>query len=180
MFFSNKVFPLIIITIFIAGFFIGIWFYWNQLMNTASYLWLFVIDCPIYVLLSAVIVALKMKNRSYKLLNYLTSVGLVKYGLWTILVMTLIQGDVLMFIVPHMIMVLFGFLLIIYSKTKFNGFLLMMTWFLFNDFMDYVIGTLPPAPLIHMELIMYFSVFSTVFFVSLAYASNRFILNQNR
>ncbi|MBU0898346.1 MAG: DUF1405 domain-containing protein [Nanoarchaeota archaeon] len=177
--FSTKTMPIVIILISLAGFFIGMYFYWNQVINTPTYLWLFVIDCPLYVLLSVVVIALRMKGRSNKILNYITSVGLIKYGLWTVLAIILNQGDILFFALPHMLMVIFGFLLIPYSRAKFTGFLLIMGWFLFNDYMDYVVGTVPPIPMTYMELIAYFSLFSTVFFVSLVYTINRF-MNQNK
>ncbi|MFH1445628.1 MAG: DUF1405 domain-containing protein [Nanoarchaeota archaeon] len=178
--FSIKLIPILIIIISVLGFLAGLYFYLGQLFSTPLYFWIFVIDCPLYVILFSVIVAMRMGGRTNSLLNNIVSVGLIKYGLWTILVTILNNGSIFMFALPHSLMVLGGFLLMFFSKTKFKGFLLVLSWFLLNDFMDYIVGIVGFIPRAYVDFVTYFSLFTTVFFVSLVYVVNRFVTNQSK
>ena len=81
---------LVLAIINLAGFLFGICYYWHQLSTSPFYLWIFIIDCPLYVVLFALICFLLYEKREVsEWLRFLTAVGLIKYGLWTGIVIIL-------------------------------------------------------------------------------------------
>ena len=76
----------LVIIINIAGFTYGIYYYWNHLLATPWYLLPFVPDCPLYAGMAALCLAVYAAGRRPAWLFFLTSVGLVKYGIWTVTV----------------------------------------------------------------------------------------------
>lgn len=163
----------------LAGFLFGIWYYLPQLSGTSPLLWLFVIDCPLYVFLFAGICALKLKGKTIPdWLYYLTSVGLIKYGLWTGLVVFLYWETFFSFspvlytiLTPlHVGMILEGLVLIprmgeIQEGARMRKLLqplFVCGWFLLNDWLDYFLGTHPLVPPTHLGFLMWESFAATI------------------
>ena len=142
--------PLILINI--AAVLIGFFYYGDQLAQTALPLLIFVPDCPLYVLLF-ILVALKLvRNDAF---SFLVSVGMVKYGLWTVFVLLYYWGfysqpafllTTVVFIAGHLGMAAEG--LAILPKKRIGSLALaaIIGWFLLNDYADYSLGTVPPIP----------------------------------
>lgn len=174
----------------VTGFLFGIWYYLPQLSQSNPLLWLFIIDCPLYVLLFAAICGLRLKGNDLDQrsksnapsvpgwLYYLTSVGLVKYGFWTGLVVFL-YWNVLFSAAPvlysilfplHIGMMLEGIILIPRTgkiqegawKRKLLEPLLVCVWFLLNDWLDYFMGTVTAVPPAHLGLLMWESLAATL------------------
>ncbi len=60
------------------------------MMETPSYLWIVVVDCPLAVLLFAIVcLFIYLKVEIPKILEFFTSVSLIKFGLWTMSVVVL-------------------------------------------------------------------------------------------
>jgi uncharacterized membrane protein YpjA len=136
----------------IAAVFTGLWYYQDQLSATPLQLLIFVPDCPLYVLLAIPILAKKIKNDAY---SFFVSIGMVKYGLWTVFVL-LFHWDAyslpaylpvtLVFIAGHLGMALEGAALLPAKKVAQGAVLLSLAWFLLNDISDYFWGTVPLIP----------------------------------
>jgi len=131
---------------------IGFIYYGDQLSATPPHLLLFVPDCPLYVLLAIPILLKLVKNDFY---SFLVSAGLLKYGLWTIIIMLSFPSIyfsppliavTLLFIAGHLIMSLEALALFPARRLSVLAVSLVLAWFLFNDFMDYAVGTRPSLP----------------------------------
>ncbi|MCX6772911.1 MAG: DUF1405 domain-containing protein, partial [Candidatus Micrarchaeota archaeon] len=68
----------------IAGVLAGAYYYWDQMAATPLLLLIFVPDCPLYVLLTLPILSKKIRSDAY---SFLVSIGMFKYGLWTVFVL---------------------------------------------------------------------------------------------
>ena len=168
----------------LAGFIFGIYYYYYQLSITSLWSWVFIIDCPLYVLLFAVICALKLKNKSIPDgFYFLTSLGLIKYGLWTGLVIWLYSGHffsispiLYSLLFPlHIGMILEGVVFFPHFKVKPKCALIVLFWFLLNDVLDYFFGTLPLIPETFTNLLMWESFIATLVLASLIFSlSKRF------
>ena len=160
---------IILVIINIVGFFFGMYYYWYQLSITPWFLWIFVIDCPLYALLFAVVLTMRLKGKTSNLLNTVTSIGLVKYGLWTGIVVVLFwnyyfstAAIIYSMIFPlHIGMILEGLLLIPKTRVAIFYLPLVTSWFLINDFMDYIVGTVPLIPPGYMPFLFIESVAAT-------------------
>ncbi len=139
----------------LAGFLFGIYYYSYQLSITSPLTWIFIIDCPLYVLLFSVLCLMKLKSKTIPTwLLFLTSVGLVKYGLWTGLVIWLysahffsISPAMYSILFPlHIGMILEGIVLLPHFRARAVHVLPVFFWFLLNDFLDYFASTLPLIP----------------------------------
>lgn len=136
----------------IAAVFTGLWYYWGQIAATSLQLLIFVPDCPLYVLLAIPILAKLVKNDSF---SFLVSVGMVKYGLWTVFVLLYNWGAyslpdflpvTIIFIIGHFGMALEGACLLPKKRTSALAFILILGWFLLNDYADYFLGARPLIP----------------------------------
>ncbi len=85
--FKDKRILALIIIINIIGSLFGLYYYWDQLMMTPWYLWLFVPDCPLYSFLMVFALAFIAAGKRYDTFNVVTAVGLAMYGTWTMLVL---------------------------------------------------------------------------------------------
>lgn len=135
----------------IAAVLIGFWYYFGQLASTPLPLLPFVPDCPLYVLL-AIPILFGLRNAAY---SFLTSIGMAKYGLWTIFVLLFhsqayfspeLAAVSIIFIFGHAGMVLEGLALLPKKRVGAAVLLLAIGWFLLNDLADYSLGTVPPIP----------------------------------
>lgn len=168
---ENETWILSLLIINIAGFFFGIYYYVHQLSLTSPLLWIFVIDCPLYVVLFASVCLMLYRHRkvpSWFLL--LVAVGLIKYGLWTVVVIFLYMDYLLgvNFVVNgampflHAGMILEGILILPHLKAKAWHMLAVMGWFLLNDFSDYFLMTVPMLPPTHFTFLMWESLLATL------------------
>ncbi|MBI5229059.1 DUF1405 domain-containing protein [Candidatus Micrarchaeota archaeon] len=153
---KNLVLGLILVNV--IAFFYGIYYYWGQLQRTPFYLWLFVIDCPLYAILFALVLALMLLGLKNNLLTFITSVGAFKYGVWTMFVI-LFYGELFLspvnfptyslLFIAHFGLTLEG-LFLMGEVSGEKGFLkklvlVSVAWFLLNDFLDYGVGVYPAA-----------------------------------
>jgi len=129
----------------LIGFFVGMYNYSPQLSRTDCLFWLFVIDCPLYVVLFAFLVVLKRIGEKADLLSFVVSVGLILYGAWTLFAMLwwgeyyfvpqMLAWNLIDFVV-HILMIAEGFVLLS-NKVKWEYVAVALAWFLFNDWIDY-------------------------------------------
>jgi uncharacterized membrane protein YpjA len=144
----SLLFLLFIVLVDIIGMLYGYYYYREQLGSSPLYLWLFIPDCPLYVMLFTIALLLTAFGFEYKLFNYLAAVGMMKYGAWTVLAL-LFFGDSffsgpawllsLILLILHIGMFSEGPLLIPRKLNKFHlsaG----LFWFLANDYIDYFYG----------------------------------------
>ena len=158
----------IVLLLNVISVFTGLWYYWDQLTVTPWHLLIFVPDCPLYVLLAIPILLKWVKNDAY---YFLVSIGMVKYGLWTVFAL-LYHSKVyflpeflpvtLVFIIGHLGMALEGACLLPKKKVAAGILLAAMAWFLLNDFSDYVLGTVPPIPHEGMAFVALLTVLSSL------------------
>jgi len=149
----------ILLLLNIAAVFAGAYYYWDQLSATPLHLIPFVPDCPLYVLLALPILLKWIRNSAYA---FIVSVGMVKYGLWTVFVLLFHWNAysvpsallvTIIFILGHIGMALEGAVLLPKKRAGTAVLLLALAWFLFNDYADYVIGTVPSIPAYGMQLV---------------------------
>lgn len=129
----------------------GYYWYREQLSQTVWYNWLFTWDCPFYATLFSAWLLSYLRNYSLhrsSLFTTLTWTGLIKYGLWTVIIVqdSYFQGspisiDSLGLQISHVILLIEGFILL--KTTKFRYIMVAMCWLILNDYMDYVVGTYP-------------------------------------
>jgi uncharacterized membrane protein YpjA len=154
--------------------YIGFSFYQFQFSITNPALWIFVPDCPLYVLIALAVFLLNVRN---PLVALLASTGLVKYGLWTLFIFALFPGvyfsgpylaNTLILIPGHVLMVIAA-LVFLPKKMGRTELSLVFAWFLLSDLMDYGVGTVPLIPPQKMELVMAFSFLETVILLFVFY-----------
>jgi uncharacterized membrane protein YpjA len=139
----------IIIAINIIGSLFGLYYYWDQLMMTPWYLWIFVPDCPLYTFLMIFALIFLVLGKRYDTFNAMTAVGLSMYGTWTMFVLLYFNevyfspANALMstgLFVSHGGMALESVLLLPYLKSsKLVPWLIAGAWFLVQTFFDYFV-----------------------------------------
>ncbi len=141
------------------SFFFGYLSYSNMFPDFNPALWVFIPDCPLYVILLLAIVLLDIKSDAFR---FLAGAGLIKYGLWTLMIFALYPEyyfsdlyvkQTTILVVGHILMVLAS-LIIVPKKIDARILLLVVAWFLLNDFVDYEIGTLPRFPAGHLDFVI--------------------------
>ena len=159
----------VFVMINIIGFFLGLLFYLPQLSENPQ-VWQipFIIDCPLYALLFAIVIVLRVVGMENKELKLITSVGCMKYGIWTLFALAYFgfpgKFSIPLFI-AHIGLFLEGLFLIGRAEVEKMDFILLLAWFLLNDFLDYGYNLHPPLPSvdIFVEAFAYFLTFSLVF-----------------
>jgi uncharacterized membrane protein YpjA len=139
----------LIILINIAGSAFGLYYYWDQLMMTPWYYWIFVPDCPLYTFFMVFALAFIALGKKYDTFNVITAVGLAMYGAWTMLVLIYFRE---MYFAPenalmsaglwisHLGMALESIFLFPYiRKAGTISWLIAGAWFLIHDFFDYFV-----------------------------------------
>lgn len=150
----SKIAPYALLALTIAAMLAGAWFYMGQISTTNPLLWLFVIDCPLYVVLAAPILLFgKPENPIYR---FVVSCGLVLYGSWTLFVLFFspevyfseseaIISWILVF--GHFGMIFEAFLALPkLEEFGLRGILISLGWFLFNLHLDYFNGAFSTHP----------------------------------
>jgi len=159
----------ILLLINVGAVLVGYMYYQDQLATTPFYLWIFVPDCPFYVLLfllSFGLAQFSAKSGGSSLLgsisrlvrsdtfNFVVSIGLVKYALWTMFVLLFYSST--FFSPPYSAQSYFLFfahigmalecLLLLPKKVDMKMLGIALAWFLLNDVMDYFVGLYPYLP----------------------------------
>jgi len=133
--------------------------YADQFSLHPPYLAIFVPDCPLYVFLSLLVIFGIVRNDIF---SFIVSIGMVKYGLWTIFVLFFhssfyFSPDMLaisvIFVIGHIGMALEGLALLPKKQLALPALALAIAWFLINDFSDYFLGTVPLIPPGGMEMV---------------------------
>lgn len=161
----------------LAGFAYGICFYLPQLQQTSWLYWLFVVDCPLYSLLMALVFGLAFFGVKNDLLAFFASVGAFKYGAWTMLVLVLYGNWFfsanavvsLALFVAHALLALAGLVLLGRPRVSNAFFAVVFAWFFAGDLLDYGFGLhplLPESPLLFWAAVAAFALtaFAAPFF----------------
>ncbi|MBN2042585.1 MAG: DUF1405 domain-containing protein [Candidatus Aenigmarchaeota archaeon] len=170
--FRTKWTLLSLIIINMIGFFIGIYYYLDELAVHPPYLWPIVMDCPVAVLLFSVICIFYLAKRKFhNLLVFFTSVYMIKYGLWTLTAIVLYwnfympgidQTIAALNFILHTGLILEGITLSgKVSKNQYNA-VIVLTLALVNDFFDYFMGTLQNMPHTYVGILMIESIIVSV------------------
>ena len=161
----------------LVAIYMGFSIYEFKFTITSPYLWLFVPDCPLYVLIALVVFLFKARN---PLIGFLTSVGLAKYGLWTLFIFVIYPEvyfsgpylfDTSILVAGHILMVIAA-LAFLPKKVGGRELVIVFGWFLLNDLMDYGIGTAPLIPQGKIEMVALFSLAETVILLFVFYFFN--------
>ena len=174
----------IILFLLIAGNIFGAifgftWWYGDQLMNSPFYLWLIVAPSPLYAALFVVcfliiLLKFKLKNFFIQLLLFLSSAGLIKYGIWTVffwLSYPSARSSLPVYMIAwlagsHAVMALESGLLIPKINIKKYGAIfavLSLGWFFLNDFFHYLRNEITSKIEIpHLNIIFYVAIFLTI------------------
>ncbi len=181
--------PLIvtIILINLTGTLIGFFYYWDQILTSSPWIWLFIPDCPFYVLLAAVVLAFYLitKRRS-DIISFVTAIGLLKYGTWTALVVlgfstyyfsidSALYGSIA---IMHIGMALEFVLALLLIQRVRRGFVaLALLWFFANDVADYYFAAHPPVPINELAFIAPFTFALTPLCTMVAFLGARYLSN---
>ena len=177
--------PLLLLLIIanLAGAFYGFFIYYpSQFVNTPLALWIFVPDCPLYVFVFAVALLLSWKGVENDAFSFIVSIGLMKYGLWTMF--ALAYYGWFFFSAPYAIVsaVIFALhfgmaaegLVPRVRRCGIGVLAIGFAWFLLNDLMDYVVGTAPYLPRgADVGAAAIFAVASTLILVPLLWLTKR-------
>lgn len=135
----------------LSGSAFGFYYYKGLLLSSSLWQWVFIPDSPASTILFSLALALVLLNRKNDWLSYASSVYVAKYGLWTLLVILyyseyfLAPGRRLFYFtmfVLHAGMIAQP-LVVTPTIKKSRLHLLLIPWFLLNDYMDYAVGTHP-------------------------------------
>ena len=158
----------------LVAFFFGYLTYRTMFSEFGPELWIFIPDCPLYVGLLLLIVLFDIKNR---FVRFLAAAGLVKYGLWTLMVFAIYPDPFLtgpylfqttILTIGHLLMV-FASLVVLPKKLGMRDVLPVLAWFFFNDYMDYWMGTKPIFPEAHLDFVVAASIALSIFSVFVLY-----------
>jgi uncharacterized membrane protein YpjA len=143
--FENKKFLFLLMLInFFAGLY-SIGYYLPQLARTDFWLWLFVIDCPFYSILFGIILFLKFKEKKFSLLGLIAIVGCIKYALWTLFILFIMNNIFVFYLltIGHVLLLIQVIVFYKFFEFKVKHVLLALLWFFLNDFFDYIFLTHP-------------------------------------
>lgn len=154
---------------------IGILFYYPQLEKLNPVFWIFIPDCPVYVLLATLFYFKILKN---DVLYAIAGIGLLKYGLWTLLALFYFSDYFLsnaigwLLVIEHMGMSL-QYVFFVRGFCR-KTLLIALAWFLLNDIVDYGFGMHPFLPSPEFGIILIFSFLSSFIIPIFTYfAGNR-------
>lgn len=147
--------PLIyaLIVVNFLGSLYGFYWYRDQLITTAPWMWIFVADSPLSTFYLTTVLLLFLSKRNPAPLDGLAYLGLVKYGFWTMFVIGLfwVTGgafswvDLLLFL-SHLAMLVQSFLFFRRHPATRASLGFAMAWYLVNDYLDYFKGYHPYYP----------------------------------
>lgn len=139
----------LVIIINIIGSLFGLYYYWDQLMMTPWYYWIFVPDCPLYTFFMIFALLFIAMGKRFDTFNTITAVGLAMYGTWTMIILLYFSEvffapqNALMSVglwVSHCGMALESVLLLPYIKRSGPvSWAIAGAWFLAQDYFDYFV-----------------------------------------
>ncbi|MBP1765489.1 MAG: hypothetical protein H6Q65_2547 [Firmicutes bacterium] len=151
---------LMIVVLNLLGTVWGFFWYENQLAITPWYFLPFVPDCPLHALFFAffaywLLTGNWIRAGWQRLIAWTAVLGGIKYGVWTVVILgqyflTTGQppaGDDLLLFVSHAGMLIQGLAYLRFLPSSPMPAVLAVLWFSFNDYFDYIWGTLPALPL---------------------------------
>ncbi|MDQ0337635.1 putative membrane protein YpjA [Caldalkalibacillus uzonensis] len=128
----------------------GYYWYKNQLAATEWYLLPFVPDSPTASLFFCFVLVAFLMGRQWRFVEAFAAVTLFKYGVWATVMIVwtgLLGGELTwqhyMLIFSHIGMAVQALLYIPYFSFKLHHLLLVATWTLTNDVLDYTLGIFP-------------------------------------
>lgn len=143
-----------LIVINFLGSLYGFYWYWPQLREFPVKVWPVIFDSPLATLFFSLFLLAIYFGRRIPLLEAMAFISMVKYGLWTSLVlghyMVLTRSvpfDAAHLTLSHFSMALESFIFMRYYRPAAVWGLAATIWFVFNDYMDYYVGTVPTLPL---------------------------------
>ena len=147
--YGHKAVLALVIIINTIGSLFGLYFYWDQLMMTPWYYWLFVPDCPLYSFFIVFALIFIARGKKFDTFNVITTVGLAMYGAWTMFTLIFFRE---VFFAPenalmsaglwtsHLGLALESVLLLPYiRKAGAVSWLIAGAWFFVQDFFDYFV-----------------------------------------
>lgn len=157
------VFMLVLAAANMLGFVIGLVFYYPQLASNSPVFWIFIPDCPLYVVLACLVYFKVIRNG---LLRFIIAAGLLKYALWTEFVLFFYHQYYLqdwlgwVLVIEHIGMALQFALVAGAGSRKYLA--IAIGWFLLNDFIDYSLGMHPYVPVRNLDAVIAFAVASSI------------------
>lgn len=148
----------LLVAINLFGVAIGLIFYSAQLKAAHPLFWVFIPDCPFYVLLASLFYLGVLKDG---LLKTITALGMVKYGIWTIFVLLYYADYFLDFVGIFLLLEHIGMtaqIALLPFKIEKKHLLAATGWFLLNDFVDYALGHHPFLPSQELSVVILFTV----------------------
>jgi len=138
---KEKIFRAFLILLNLAGVIAGFYYYYPQFSQVPFYLWFFVPDCPLYVLFFTLTLLIKTPEW----FKGITSVGMIKYAAWSLFYYFLHPESLFLFpnfagFFAHTFMIFEG---LYFLKNAGVNWKISAPWFLFNDWLDYFMGTRP-------------------------------------
>ncbi len=140
----------LIILVDLIGIAYGYYYYSEQLSSSPLYLWPFIPDCPLYVMVFTIALLLAIFGIESRLFGCIAAVGMMKYGLWTVTALVLF-GD---YFFSSQLWLMSSILFVLHIGMFAEGPLLIpkrlskvhlgvgLLWFLINDYFDYFYGYL--------------------------------------
>ncbi|MCW3490427.1 DUF1405 domain-containing protein [Dethiobacter alkaliphilus] len=149
--FTNRYFIYALLVINFFGTIYGFWWYRNQFAATPAYIWPFVPNSPLTVLYFFIVLVLFLQNKRSPFWEGLAYFGLIKHGMWTVAIITLYHlagdrsPDNILLWTGHLGMALQAVLFWVYYglPLRFSHAVGISGWYLFNDYLDYVVGIHP-------------------------------------
>ncbi len=153
--FSDRSLFFLILLVNLGGTVYGIYYYHLQFMENPPYLWILISDSPNSTLFFAISAILYRRGKRIYLLEILAASTLIKYGLWTDFVLLYHSNHFFSpewrllytgIFITHGGMVLEGLVLSPAIRKISWRILPVLSWLIFNDYMDYFRGIHPYMP----------------------------------
>jgi uncharacterized membrane protein YpjA len=175
---THRNFLILLFLINLVGTIIGYWWYEGQLAQTEPIYYIFVPDSPTASLFFTIALFGWILGKSFKLMEVLAVVTLIKYGVWAVAMnlLTLYQGqdigpDGWMLVISHGLMAVQAILYLSkYTYTTIH-FFIAAVWTLHNDAIDYLFGQMPVYRVINEfpNQIGYFTFWLSIICLMIAY-----------
>lgn len=137
----------------VAGALYGFKWYEGQILQLPVYTWPVVADSPLSTLFFGVYLSALALGKRLSGLEALASFSMLKYGCWTVIVLTqymwghgILEFEACHLTLSHFGMVLEALLFQLRYRASPRWVLAVLTWSLFNDWADYGLGLHPTLP----------------------------------
>lgn len=175
---SHKIFLWVLLIVNILGTIGGYLWYGGQLSITKPIYYIFVPDSPTATLFFSITICGWLLGKSWRLIESLALITLVKYGLWAVVmnILALMEMGSIgflgwMLVISHFAMAVQAVLYIPKYDFKIVHVGIAAIWTLHNDVIDYVFGQMPIYSMLsnHMAQIGYFTFWLSIACIILAY-----------